>query len=179
MELWSWQTKVHFSLRPLLYQARSQFTAQMYISSNPENRPHSPRYIWLEKFYILEKSFLALYPFACFSSRGRFWRSSAISDINEKGLTFRAADAYIKSVTLAKDGELMAKLRKILTENILVNVRTHQKRALILHAYDHFNNFVMLHIEDENVFFSFNSGNKIEVRKPTFTQNHNLNTYAA
>jgi Laminin G domain len=77
---------------------------------------------------------------------------------------FRAADAYIKSVTLAKDGELMAKLRKILTENILVNVRTHQKRALILHAYDHFNNFVMLHIEDEHVVFSFNSGNKIEVR---------------
>ncbi|XP_059474027.1 axotactin isoform X2 [Neocloeon triangulifer] len=84
-------------------------------------------------------------------------------DINQEGLTFRSEDAFIKSVTLASNAALLEKLRKVLSENILINIRTHQKRALILHAYDHWNNFIKLQLDNDLVVFSFNSGNKIEV----------------
>ncbi|XP_065333627.1 axotactin isoform X4 [Cloeon dipterum] len=84
-------------------------------------------------------------------------------DINEEGLTFRSEDAFIQSVTLATNANLMEKLVRILTENVLINIRTHQKRALILHAHDNNNNFIKLQLEEDTIVFSFNSGNKIEV----------------
>lgn len=53
-------------------------------------------------------------------------------------------------------------LKNMLTENVLVNLRTYDANALVLYANDHLNNFVHLFIQNKkNLVFLFNSGNEI------------------
>lgn len=51
---------------------------------------------------------------------------------------------------------------QLLSENILLNLRTYDHNSLLLYANDHLNNFVQLHIQDgKYIVFTFNSGSKI------------------
>ncbi|KAF4522760.1 hypothetical protein B566_EDAN012350 [Ephemera danica] len=79
------------------------------------------------------------------------------TDVNQEGLTFKTDEAFVKSVLLSSNATETQ-------ENLLLNVRTHQHRAILLYAHDHLNNFVQLHIENgDTVVFAFNSGDNIEV----------------
>lgn len=49
----------------------------------------------------------------------------------------------------------------ILKENLLVNIRTYDKRALILYAHDNFNNFVHLYLDSSEIVYLYNYGNEI------------------
>ena len=53
-------------------------------------------------------------------------------------------------------------LKGILHENLLINIRTYDDRALILYAHDNFNNFVHLYITNANeIVYLYNYGNEI------------------
>lgn len=53
-------------------------------------------------------------------------------------------------------------LKGILRENLLINIRTYDDRALILYAHDNFNNFVHLYITNANeIVYLYNHGNEI------------------
>lgn len=52
--------------------------------------------------------------------------------------------------------------RDILTENLLINLRTYDNYSLVFYANDHYNNFVHLYINNsQEVNFLFNSGHRI------------------
>ncbi|XP_076329886.1 axotactin isoform X3 [Tachypleus tridentatus] len=73
-------------------------------------------------------------------------------NINSNGMIFVTPRAYIHNVT---EGDFIS---PVLEENILLCFRTFLKKALLLYAFDHLNNFVMLHFEKgSSVFFTFNS----------------------
>jgi len=85
------------------------------------------------------------------------------ADINTGGLTFLARQTYLKQFYLSHtvDNEWRI-LSKVLSENILLNLRTYDYNSLLLYANDHLNNFVQLHIQDgKYIVFLFNSDNKI------------------
>lgn len=53
-------------------------------------------------------------------------------------------------------------LSNILKEDLLINIRTYDKHALILYANDHFNNFIHLYITNSNeIVYSYNHGTEI------------------
>lgn len=53
-------------------------------------------------------------------------------------------------------------LSNILKEDLLINIRTYDKHALILYSNDHYNNFIHLYITNSNdVVYSYNYGNEI------------------
>jgi hypothetical protein len=60
------------------------------------------------------------------------------------------------------DTDGSAVLRGVLRENLLINIRTYDDRALILYAHDNYNNFVHLYITNANeVVYLYNYGNEI------------------
>lgn len=70
------------------------------------------------------------------------------ADLNDNALTFRTEASFAEA-----DGVV-----SIFTEDILVNVRTHDTRALVFYAYDFHNNFVQLRLDEgQRVVFTFNS----------------------
>lgn len=53
-------------------------------------------------------------------------------------------------------------LRSIMTENVLINLRTYDKHSLVLYANDHFNNFIHLYVTNSNeVVYLYNCGTEI------------------
>lgn len=53
-------------------------------------------------------------------------------------------------------------IKNILTDNILINLRTYDTHSLVLYANDHLNNFVHLYITNANeVVFLYNYGDEI------------------
>lgn len=85
------------------------------------------------------------------------------ADINTGGVTFLSQETFFKKNYLSHtvDNERHI-LSKVLSENILLNLRTYDYNSLLLYANDHLNNFVQLHIQDgKYIVFLFNSDNKI------------------
>ncbi|XP_014284802.1 axotactin isoform X2 [Halyomorpha halys] len=85
------------------------------------------------------------------------------TNINENGLKFIQRDAFFYRNYLAiYEEEEKEMFRDILTETILLNLRTYDNHSLILHANDHMNNFVQLFIQDhQTIVFLFNSADTI------------------
>ncbi|XP_050508450.1 axotactin [Diabrotica virgifera virgifera] len=97
------------------------------------------------------------------------------TNINQNAITFTLPSSYLKRNYLINDtSEEKAVLSKMFREQILVNLRTYENRALIFYVNDHLNNFAQLYIDnDTQVIFLFNYGNKIH----NVTVNYaNLNT---
>lgn len=85
-------------------------------------------------------------------------------DINTQGLTFTTRESYFKrNYFINNITELSQEsYYKLLTKDILMNLRTYDYNSLILHANDHLNNFVQLFIMSGNsVVFVFNHFHKI------------------
>lgn len=85
-------------------------------------------------------------------------------DINTQGLTFVIRESYFKrNYFINNITELSQEsYYKLLTKNILMNLRTYDENSLILHANDHLNNFVQLFIINGNsVVFVFNHFHEI------------------
>jgi hypothetical protein len=85
------------------------------------------------------------------------------TDINIEGLTFLSRESFLKKNYLAYtvDNERHV-LLQLLSENILLNLRTYDHDSLLLYANDHLNNFIQLHIQDgKYIVFTFNYGSKI------------------
>lgn len=54
-------------------------------------------------------------------------------------------------------------LQSMLSENILINLRTYHENSLVLYANDHFNNFLHLYISNgTSIVYLFNSKNEIK-----------------
>lgn len=85
------------------------------------------------------------------------------TNINENGLKFIQRDAFFYRNYLAiYEEEEKEMFGDILTETILLNLRTYDNHSLILHANDHLNNFVQLFIQDhQTIVFLFNSAETI------------------
>ncbi|XP_041986307.1 contactin-associated protein-like 5 isoform X2 [Aricia agestis] len=85
-------------------------------------------------------------------------------NINEKALTFQTRDAYLKKnylVDNATDAEKM-RLKKMMTENVLMNLRTYDDNALVLYANDNLNNFIHLFIHNgTEIIYMFNNEDEI------------------
>ncbi|XP_037944033.1 contactin-associated protein-like 4 isoform X2 [Teleopsis dalmanni] len=93
------------------------------------------------------------------------------TNINEKALTFINRESYLMrnylsatatpSIVPGIDGEREI-LKGILTQDILINLRTYDTNALVLYANDHYNNFVHLYItEGREIVFLYNYGDEI------------------
>lgn len=86
------------------------------------------------------------------------------TDINEKALTFQTKEAYLKKNYLVNnetDAE-KHKLKKMMTENVLMNLRTYDYNALVLYANDNLNNFIHIFIHNgTRIFYLFNDEDEI------------------
>lgn len=85
-------------------------------------------------------------------------------DINTQGLTFITRESYFKRNYFTNNITELSQesYYKLLTKNMLMNLRTYDENSLILHANDHLNNFVQLFIINGNsVVFVFNHFHKI------------------
>ncbi|KAG8262416.1 hypothetical protein J6590_049692 [Homalodisca vitripennis] len=68
-------------------------------------------------------------------------------DINENGITLVTRESYFKKNYLFNvTSEEKRNYKALLTETVLVNLRTYDQHSLILHANDHLNNFLQLYI---------------------------------
>ncbi|XP_013140264.1 PREDICTED: contactin-associated protein like 5-3 isoform X2 [Papilio polytes] len=85
-------------------------------------------------------------------------------NINEKALTFQTKEAYLKKNYLV-DNETDAekhRLKKMMTENVLMNLRTYDDNALVLYANDNLNNFIHLFIHNgTQIVYLFNDEDEI------------------
>lgn len=86
------------------------------------------------------------------------------TNINTNALTMIQRDSYLKKNFLFNNTEPeKALLKRMLTDNILINLRTYDANSLVLYANDHLNNFVHIYIQNKkNLVFLFNSGNEIK-----------------
>ncbi|KAM8710245.1 hypothetical protein ACLKA7_016958 [Drosophila subpalustris] len=94
------------------------------------------------------------------------------TNINEKALTFINRESFLMrnyfSVTATPaillngiEGE-RDMLKGILSQNLLINLRTYDSNALVLYANDHYNNFVHLYISQaREIVFLYNYGDEI------------------
>ncbi|XP_036336765.1 uncharacterized protein LOC118746897 isoform X1 [Rhagoletis pomonella] len=100
------------------------------------------------------------------------------TNINEKALTFITRESFLMrnylSTPAATPPFLPAAysiygineerdiIKGILTENILINLRTYDTNALVLYANDHYNNFVHLYVSaGREIVFLYNYGDEI------------------
>ncbi|XP_055915475.1 axotactin isoform X2 [Eupeodes corollae] len=87
------------------------------------------------------------------------------TNINEKALTFINRESFLKRNFLSTNASVEDKrviLKNILSQDILINLRTYDKHSLVLYANDHFNNFVHLFIsEGKEIVFLYNYGDEI------------------
>jgi len=98
------------------------------------------------------------------------------ADINTGGLTFLSRETFLKKNYLSHtvDNERHI-LSKVLSENILLNLRTYDDNSLLLYANDHLNNFIQLHIQDgKYIVLLFNSDNKILNITVEYTGKHHM-----
>ncbi|XP_046663141.1 neurexin-4 isoform X3 [Homalodisca vitripennis] len=69
------------------------------------------------------------------------------TNINENGITLVTRESYFKKNYLFNvTSEEKRNYKALLTETVLVNLRTYDQHSLILHANDHLNNFLQLYI---------------------------------
>lgn len=62
-----------------------------------------------------------------------------------------------------EDDEEKLLLKGMLTENVLINLRTYDENSLLIYANDHLNNFLHLYISNgSSIIYLFNSGNEIK-----------------
>lgn len=93
-----------------------------------------------------------------------------LTDINEKALTFINRESFLMrnylSATAVPPAATVEEARKILkgilSQDILINLRTYDTNSLVLYANDHYNNFVHLYIANGNeIVFLYNDGDEI------------------
>lgn len=87
-----------------------------------------------------------------------------IPDINVKALTFQTKEAYLKKNYLVDNSTDAEKLRlkKMMTENVLMNLRTYDDNSLVLYANDNLNNFIHLFIHNgSEIIYLFNHEDEI------------------
>ncbi|XP_023314023.1 uncharacterized protein LOC106648034 isoform X2 [Trichogramma pretiosum] len=87
------------------------------------------------------------------------------SNINNKALTFTSPGAFLKKNYFNSIEEEAEKtlLKRMLVNNILINLRTYDSHSLILYANDHLNNFAHLYISNgTRIVYLFNAGNEIK-----------------
>ncbi|KAH9638999.1 hypothetical protein HF086_000925 [Spodoptera exigua] len=85
-------------------------------------------------------------------------------NINEKALTFQTKEAYLKKNYLVNNETDAEKhrLKKMMTENVLMNLRTYDDDALVLYANDNLNNFIHLFIHNgTEIIYLFNDEDEI------------------
>lgn len=74
-------------------------------------------------------------------------------NINENGVTFVTENGHFHKLYVDN-----ATMPGVLTEDILITIRTYESKGLVFYAHDQFSNFVQLHIQDGNLLvFTFNS----------------------
>ncbi|XP_038206358.1 contactin-associated protein like 5-1 isoform X1 [Zerene cesonia] len=92
-------------------------------------------------------------------------------NINEKALTFQTREAYLKKnylVDNATDAE-KARLKRMMVENVLMNLRTYDDNALVLYANDNLNNFIHLFIHNgTEIIYLFNNEDEIVEMNVTY-----------
>ncbi|CAK1586389.1 unnamed protein product [Parnassius mnemosyne] len=92
-------------------------------------------------------------------------------NINEKALTFQTKEAYLKKNYLV-DNETDAekhRLKKMMVENVLMNLRTYDDNALVLYANDNLNNFIHLFIHNgTQIIYLFNNEEEIVQMNVTY-----------
>lgn len=86
-------------------------------------------------------------------------------------MTFQTKEAYLKKnylVDNATDAEKM-RLKKMMTENVLMNLRTYDDNALVLYANDNLNNFIHLFIHNgTEIIYLFNNEDEIVQMNVTY-----------
>lgn len=69
---------------------------------------------------------------------------------------------FKKNYLFNMTSEEKTKYKGLLSETLLLNLRTYDHHSLILHANDHLNNFVQLYIDSGSmIVFLFNYGDRI------------------
>ncbi|KAM3960760.1 axotactin [Aphomia sociella] len=85
-------------------------------------------------------------------------------NINKKSLTFQTKESYLKKnylVDNTTDAE-KHRLKKMMTENVLMNLRTYDQNSLVLYANDNLNNFIHLFIHNgTQIIYLFNHEDEI------------------
>ncbi|CAB3260316.1 unnamed protein product [Arctia plantaginis] len=85
-------------------------------------------------------------------------------NINEKALTFQTKESYLKKNYLVDNATDIEKnrLKKMMTEKVLMNLRTYDDNALVLYANDNLNNFIHLFIHNgTEIIYLFNDEDEI------------------
>lgn len=93
------------------------------------------------------------------------------SDINEKALTFQTRESYLKKNYLVDNTTDAEKntLKRMMTENVLMNLRTYDDNALVLYANDNLNNFIHLFIHNgTQIIYLFNNEDEIVQMNVTY-----------
>lgn len=79
-------------------------------------------------------------------------------------MTFQTKEAFLKKnylVDNATDAE-KNRLKKMMTENVLMNLRTYDYNSIVLYANDNLNNFIHLFIHNgTQIIYLFNEDNEI------------------
>ncbi|CAG9793731.1 unnamed protein product [Diatraea saccharalis] len=92
-------------------------------------------------------------------------------NINRKALTFQTKEAYLKKnylVDNATDAEKQ-RLKKMMTENVLMNLRTYDDNSLVLYANDNLNNFIHIFIHNgTEILYLFNHEDEIVQMNVTY-----------
>lgn len=85
------------------------------------------------------------------------------TNINENGITLVTRESYFKKNYLFNaSNEEKSVYQDLLSEKLLLNLRTYDQHSLVLHANDHLNNFVQLYISTgSSMIFLFNHGDAI------------------
>lgn len=80
-------------------------------------------------------------------------------NININGITFLTSNSFFHNKTNENETYFMS---PVLEQDILLSFRTYEKKALLLYANDHLNNFVQLHFDEgKRVLFTFNSDRSV------------------
>ncbi|XP_063382672.1 axotactin isoform X1 [Cydia fagiglandana] len=85
-------------------------------------------------------------------------------NINIKALTFQTKEAYLKKNYLVDNStdDEKHRLKKMMTENVLMNLRTYDDNSLVLYANDNLNNFIHLFIHNgSEIIYLFNHEDEI------------------
>lgn len=86
-----------------------------------------------------------------FSQRGK----NCEIDMNNNSITIASDDSYIHMLIYNQN------THSILEKDIFISFKTYEKGGLLLYANDHLNNFIMIHLNQTSVVFTFNSQRSI------------------
>ncbi|XP_028171910.1 contactin-associated protein-like 5 isoform X3 [Ostrinia furnacalis] len=92
-------------------------------------------------------------------------------NINSKALTFQTQESYLKKNYLVDNTTEAEKqrLKKMMTENVLMNLRTYDDNSIVLYANDNLNNFIHLFIHNgTQIIYLFNHEDEIVEMNVTY-----------